>query len=146
MTDLPAHEPGTKIALNFRDELLARQWPRDHHVARLTANKKSPEGGSYTTYARATGILLGVWSERLPGFVYPDFQFDRAGAIKEEIVELLAVLPRDNDEGGWRRAFWLYSPHALLDGQTPADVFPGEPTRVIMIAKEEFQGAPDAGW
>ncbi|WP_321813132.1 MULTISPECIES: hypothetical protein [unclassified Paraburkholderia] len=146
MTDHLAYEPDTTIALKFRDELLARQWPSDHQVARLTGDKTSLEEGSNTTHARATGILLGVWSEHLPGFVYPDFQFDHAGAIREEIVELLAVLPRENDEGGWRRAFWLYSPHALLDGQTPADVFPGAPTRVIMIAQEEFQSAPDAAW
>ncbi|WP_233518989.1 hypothetical protein [Paraburkholderia xenovorans] len=52
--------------------------------------------------------------------------------------------PRDDDRDGWRRASWLYSPHALLDEQTPADVFPDSPLRVIKGAPVEFRGDPDA--
>jgi hypothetical protein len=96
--------------------------------------------------ARAKGALLGVWSAPLRGFVYPDFQFDRSGNLRMDVAELLAVLPCDNDSGGWRRAFWLYSPHALLDGQTPADVFAGAPKRVIKAAQNEFWGNLDAAW
>jgi hypothetical protein len=79
-------------------------------------------------------------------FLYPDFQFDRSGAIREDIAELLAVLPSEDDRGGWRRTFWLYSPHALLDDRTPAEIFIDDPTRVIAVAREEFLGDLDATW
>ena len=146
MADHPPYEPDTMVAIAFRNELLAREWPDDRRVAKLTGNTAGPEGAAYVTQARARGALLGVWSERLHGFVYPDFQFDRGGAIRKDVARLLAVLPGDNDHGGWRRAFWMYSPHALLDDQTPADVFQDAPTRVITIAQEEFSGDPDMTW
>lgn len=146
MTNHPAHELDTTVAIEFRNELLARDWPDDRRVARLTGNTTGPEGATYAIQARASGVLLGLWSERLRGFVYPDFQFDHVGAIRKYIPELLAVLPRDNDHGGWRRTFWLYSPHVLLDGQTPADVFSDAPTRVVAIAQDEFWSDPDTTW
>jgi hypothetical protein len=97
------------------------------------------------------GELLSMGKRReqsAPGlcFLYPDFQFDRSGAIREDIAELLAVLPSEDDRGGWRRTFWLYSPHALLDDRTPAEIFVDEPTRVIAVAREEFLGDREAIW
>lgn len=146
VTDHPAHEQATAAAIEFRDELLAKGWPDDHGVAGLTGKGAGPEATTCTTHARAMGALLGVWSVRLHGFVYPDFQFNHSGAIRQEVAELLAVLPGDNDGSGWRRAFWLYSPHTLLEGQTPAEVFPDAPARVIHIARVEFRSDPAATW
>jgi len=146
MTDHPAQEPPTATAIDFRDELLAKGWPDDHGVAGLTGENSGPESTTCAAQARARGALLGVWSVRLQGFIYPDFQFDHLGTIRQEVAELLTILPSDSDGGGWRRAFWLYSPHALLEGQTPAEVFPDAPARVITIAKVEFRGDPAAPW
>ena len=133
-------------SINFRDELLAKEWPDDNRVAELAGVLPGQEGAAYTIQARAKGTLLGVWSVPLRGFVYPAFQFDHSGTLRTEVAELLAVLPGDNDRGGWRRAFWLYSPHPLLNGQTPADVFAYAPTRVIKVAQQEYWGDRDATW
>jgi hypothetical protein len=87
-----------------------------------------------------------VWSAPARRFVYPAFQFDTRGGIRPEVAGLLKVLPDEDDRGGWQRAFWLYSPHALLEGRTPADVFGHEPQRVIQVAKCHFDADPNAGW
>ena len=144
MTDHREHDPATTAAIEFRDELLEKGWPDARRVAELAGLPS--ESTAYAIKARARGALLGVWSAPLRDFVYPDFQFDRSGSLRTDIAELLAVLPNEGDRGGWRRAFWLYSPHALLDGQTPADVFAKAPIRVINVAREEFLGDPAATW
>ncbi|WCM23633.1 hypothetical protein NDK50_22500 [Paraburkholderia bryophila] len=147
MTDHPAHEPATTAAIELRNELLAKGWPDDHHLAGLVAKTPGLDAATYATHARTNGTLLGVWSEPRRAFIYPDFQFDRSGTVRKEVTELLAVLPANKDDrGGWRRAFWLYSPHSLLDGQTPVDVFADAPMRVIKVAREEFMGDPGASW
>jgi hypothetical protein len=138
--------PGTVFAIEFRDELLAKEWPDDHRVAGLAGNASSPEATTYAIRAQASGDLLGVWSASRHCFLYPDFQFDRSGAIRKDVAGLLAVLPGEDDRGGWRRTFWLYSPHALLDDRTPAEIFIDDPTRVIAVAREEFLGDLDATW
>ncbi|WP_296655214.1 hypothetical protein [Paraburkholderia sp.] len=143
-TDPP--EPDGTAAIEFRNELLGKGWPDDRRISELVGLPPGPESTAYTVKARAKGALLGVWSAPLRGFVYPDFQLDRSGSLRSDVAELLAVLPDDNDRGGWRRAFWLYSPHALLDGRTPADVFADAPTRVIEVAQDEFWGSPDTAW
>ncbi|PRY04408.1 hypothetical protein [Paraburkholderia sp. BL25I1N1] len=147
MTDHPERDPATTVAIGFRDELLGKGWPDARHVADLAG--LSPERGdtAYAIQARATGALLGVWSAPQHRFIYPDFQFNRSGALRKDVAELLAVLPANKDDrGGWRRAFWLYSSHALLDGQTPADVFANAPIRVIKVAREEFLSDPEVTW
>src|SRR6185437_17095952 len=82
-------------------------------------------------HARVEGRLLGVWSKRDRRFVYPAFQYDQHGKLRPKAAELLSILPDDADRGGWGRAFWLYSPHALLDGLLPAESFTSEPVRVL---------------
>lgn len=136
---------GTVSAVEFRDELLEKGWPNDHGVAEL-AKAPGPEATTYAIRAQASGDLLGVWSAPRHCFLYPDFQFHRSGAIRKDVAALLAVLPGEDDRGGWRRTFWLYSPHALLDGRTPAEIFIDDPTRVIAVAREEFLGDCDATW
>ncbi|SRR5258708_18456288 len=69
----------------------------------------------------------------------------KAGFVPD-VAELLAILPDRDDLGGWRRAFWLYSPHALLEGRAPSDVFVTDPQRVIGVATRGFAGSQDAGW
>jgi hypothetical protein len=135
-----------QFAIEFRDELLEKGWPDDRHLAKLIGMSSESAFEQYAAHARTAGLLLGVWSEVLRGFVYPEFQFDRLGKLRPEVSELLSILPSEGDRGGWRRAFWLYSPHALLDGQLPAWVFATDSASVLKVAREEFDGDRDTGW
>lgn len=132
--------------LVFRDELLANRWPDDSRVAELIGVPRDQDAVGHIRALRISGSLLGVWSDARHRYVYPWFQFDLNGALLPGIASLVENLPFPDDGGGWRRAFWLYSPHALLNGALPADVFITDPTRVIEVAKCEFNGDPDAGW
>ncbi|MDP9651298.1 hypothetical protein [Paraburkholderia caledonica] len=136
---------GTVPAIEFRDELLKKGWPGDREIAELV-KARGPEATTYAIRAQASAELLGVWCAPRHCFLYPDCQFDRSGAIRKDVAGLLAVLPSGDDRGGWRRTFWLYSPHTLLDDRTPAEIFLDDPTRVIAVAQEEFLGDPDAAW
>jgi hypothetical protein len=138
--------PGAVSAIGFRDELLQKEWPDAHQVAGLAGKAPAGETTTYAIRAQAGGDLLGVWSAPRHCFVYPEFQFNCSGAIRKEVAILLAVLPSKGDRAGWRRAFWLYSPHTLLDGLTPAEIFIDDPARVIAAAREEFQFDHDATW
>jgi hypothetical protein len=133
-------------AINFRDELLRNRWPDDSRVAGSIGSPPSADATALLADARAAGLLLGVWSEAECGFVYPDFQFDRFGKLRPEVSALLMILPDDDDRGGWRRTFWLYSPHALLDGLRPVEVFISDPDRVLNAAVQEFLADRDSAW
>ncbi|CAM2140436.1 DUF2384 domain-containing protein [Pararobbsia alpina] len=134
-------------AIEFRDELLLEKgWPDDLRVAVLAGEAPGPELTTSAFRAQASGELLGVWSASRRCFLYPDFQFHRSGAIRKDVAGLLVVLPSEDDRGGWRRTFWLYSPHALLDDRTPAEIFIDDPARVIAVAREEFLGDREATW
>ncbi|MFL9996640.1 hypothetical protein PQR34_36460 [Paraburkholderia sediminicola] len=133
-------------AIEFRDELLEKGWPDDIRVAELADEAPGPEAKTFAIRAQASGDLLGVWCAPRHCFLYPDFQFHRSGAIRKDVAGLLAVLLSEDDRGGWRRTFWLYSPHALLDDRTPAEIFIDDPARVIAVAREEFLGDREATW
>jgi hypothetical protein len=139
-------ESHRQASIEFRDELLAHNWPDDDGVRALTGAQEGDSGSSYISTLRAEGMILGLWSHDHRAFFYPDFQFDQRGCIRPEVAQLLSVLPNCDDRGGWTRAFWLYSPHALLDEEAPAEVFTMEPERVIEVAKREFSGGTDSGW
>lgn len=98
----------------------------------------------YAYRLRKDGVLFGVWSARDRSYLYPDFQFEQ-GTLRPQVAELLETLPFQDDKGGWRTAFWLYSLHALMDGDKPADIFVTDAERVIEAARNEFCGETDAG-
>ncbi|ABE29367.1 hypothetical protein DR64_1317 [Paraburkholderia xenovorans LB400] len=135
-----------RAAIDFRDELFGRNWPDDTGIGQFAALPASEDVRDYAARARAAGILLGMWCAPRRAFVYPEFQFDPVGKLRPDVAELLAILPNDDDRGGWRRTFWLYSPHAYLDGQSPAEVFGSDPARVLDAARDEFAGDHDAHW
>jgi hypothetical protein len=136
-----------QAAIDFRNELLAKGWPDGKRVAEMAGTTVRKNPAQYATRLRASGALLGVWDAPERTFRHPDFQFDAHGQLRSEVAELLALLPgADDDRGGWRRAFWLYSPHAQLGNETPAAVFPRDARRVIEVAKGEFRGDRDARW
>lgn len=51
---------------------------------------------------------------------YPEFQFDAAGWVYPEITAILIKLP---DEAGWSRLRWFLTPHSLLGGRAPLQVW-----------------------
>jgi hypothetical protein len=141
----PFTEPN-QAAIEFRNDLLRKGWPDDRRIAELIGISSRPAPEQSVSRARDAGLLLGVWSEPTRRFFYPEFQVDRFGKLRPEVAELLSILPNDGDHGGWRRAFWLYAPHALLDGTLPAEVFAKDPARVLDVARQEFCGDSLASW
>jgi hypothetical protein len=136
----------TEDAIDFRDELLGKNWPNDRDVAAFKGISADAQAEQYVAQARAAGILLGVWSAPQRAFLYPDFQFDSFGNLHPDVTGLLAVLPDQDDRSGWRRTFWLYSPHALLNMESPAAVFARDSQRVLEVARAEFEGDPNTCW
>jgi hypothetical protein len=135
-----------QAAIDFRDQLLDLDWPDGKRVALMAGTQSATNPNQYAARLRSLRRLLGVWAAQRKTFVHPTFQFDRLGQLRPEVGELLDILPDKDDRGGWERAFWLYSPHGLLEGKTPADVFTDDPQRVIAVAKREFAGDQDANW
>ena len=135
-----------RVSIDFRDELLAKDWPDAKRVAESAGIQPGSNPDQYLGHLRSSGAMLGVWSAPERAYRYPDFQFNSYGALRTEVSDLLKLLPSDEeDRGGWRRVFWLYSPHALLNGETPAHVFVIEPQRVLDAARREF-GEPNECW
>jgi len=132
-------------AVEFRDRLLANDWPDDTAVAERLEARLRGDARHALTGMRRGGMLLGVWSAPRGCFLYPGFQFDDDGCLIPEISLLLRILPAEDDDSGWRRAFWLYSPHALLDGSTPSAIFAQDPLRILEVADAEFNTSPDSG-
>jgi len=133
-------------AMDFRNPLLGLDWPDGKRVAQLAGTQSATNPNRYATRLRSQRRLLGVWSAQRKTFFHPMFRFDRLGQLRPEVGKTLEILPDNDDRGGWERAFWLYSPHPLLDGKIPAEVFVGEPQKVIAVAKKEFVGNQDANW
>jgi hypothetical protein len=136
-----------QAAIDFRNELLEKGWPDGRRVAEMAGAQLGKNPAQYAARLRTNGTLLGVWDAPGRTYRHPDFQFDPLGRLRPEVAELLKTLPGDDeDKGGWRRAFWLYSRHPQLDGKAPAEVFIDDTRRVIEVAQREFQGDRDAHW
>ena len=135
-----------QAALDFRDELLALDWPDGKRVAEMAGAKSETNASQYAARLRAQKRILGVWAATRKTFLHPGCQFNEFGRARPEMKELLEILPASNDSGGWAQAFWLFSPHALLAGQTPSIVMEKDPQRVIAAAKAEFSQEPNANW
>lgn len=79
----------------------------------------------------------------LPSYRYPSWQFRSDGQPVDHLAELLGVLrdfgPFQRESGGLRRSTgwgeveWFRSPHALLDGATPAAMLTTDPTRDCVL-------------
>lgn len=133
-----AAAPGAKRRRDF-----AQGWPA---ALEVNAMLGSIAGNARQKPARLrkTGQLLGVWVDAENRYLYPPFQFHR-DELRPEMKTLLSILPPDNGSG-WGRAQWFYTPHTLLSGKTPAEVFARDPNRVIEVATREFAEEPNAGW
>jgi hypothetical protein len=140
-------ENAHQAAIEFRNELLAKNWPDGKRIAEMAGTGSVSNPHQYAARLRLNGELLGVWVATERTYRHPDFQFDAHGALRPEVVDLLSVLPSNKeDRGGWRRAFWLYSPHSLVDDKIPAEVFALSPQKVIKAAKLQFGGEQDDNW
>jgi hypothetical protein len=102
------------------------------HEQQTGGDPNAPGANNTASRLRRRGELLGAWDGR--EYLHPAFQFDRrTGQVMPEMKDLIGLLPKDR--GGWRQTFWLFQPHALLDGKRPADVFPTDPHAVIEAAR-----------
>lgn len=89
--------------------------------------------------ARLNEQVFAAWDGT--NFRYPSFQFDSDGEPLPMTAQLIAVLPRDaNGKVGHDAVLWVFSPDAALDGETPATVFPREPSRVVSLASLRRSG------
>ncbi|WP_239482737.1 hypothetical protein [Paraburkholderia sp. C35] len=131
---------------DFRERLLANNWPDASQLLGLLKSSDSADAQYVFSLMRSNGVLLGVWSTPRERFLYPDFQFNNDGQMISEVSLLLRILPAEGDDAGWRRAFWLYSPHALLDGCSPSLIFAADPRKILEVAKAEFNASSDEGW
>jgi len=105
------------------------------HEQQTGGDPNVPGANNTASRLRRRGELLGAWDGR--EYLHPAFQFDRrTGQVMPEMKDLIELLPKDR--GGWRQTFWLFQPHALLDGKRPADVFPTDPHAVIEAARSTF--------
>ncbi len=109
---------------------LAENWPSAAQVSAQLCSR--PQSGEHNaSQLRRENRLLGVYlMHPLPSYRYPSWQFRSDGQPVDHLVELLGVLrdfgPFQRESGGLRRSAgwgeveWFRSPHALLDGATPA--------------------------
>lgn len=90
--------------------------------------------------ARREEKLLAAWDgER---FRFPAFQFGPNGPPLDATAALIQVLPRDRDgQVGVDAVLWAFAPDATLGGQTPAEMFPTDPSRVIELARRRLHGS-----
>ncbi|MFM0497231.1 hypothetical protein [Paraburkholderia caledonica] len=135
-----------EASIDFRETLLANNWPDESSLPGLVRTSHGGDARTALPLMRSGGVLPGVWSALRECFPYPDFQFGDGGRLIPEVLPLLGILPAEGDDAGWRRAFWLYSPHALLDGSVPSSIFALDPLRILEVAKAEFNVSPESGW
>ena len=90
------------------------------------------------------GRVLAVWVREVGEHRYPGFQFDAQGHLIPQMTLLLDLLrgpgglTDEANQSGWLEVEWLYAPHVLLDGRSPAECFTADPERVLAVAREEF--------
>ncbi|WP_312772609.1 hypothetical protein [Pseudoxanthomonas mexicana] len=92
--------------------------------------------------------LFAVWHKPEKQWIYPDFQFDRAGLI-EQMPALLAVYERYYSQvwnNTWGIVEWFMAPHLLLDGALPMEMISSDPQLVLRIARIEFLQNPATMW
>lgn len=135
---MPASADDDKVdfARRRQQELLREErWLTATEVhERLGGNRGAPGANNRASRLRRGGQLLGVWDSGR--FLYPFFQFysdSEGGQLHPAMERLLKPIPNHKqDPIGWRRAFWLFQPHARLPAdQRPVDVFLKDPDVVV---------------
>lgn len=115
--------------LNFRETLLAQNWPDAEAVERILGGRTDACAEFNANRQRGwEGCrIFGVWAGRdRGGYRYPLFQFLEGGLVHPKLPELMDALAHrpdlrpDHDKSGWERAFWLYQPRGRLSVQALA--------------------------
>ena len=86
-------------------------------------------------HVRKEKPVFAVWDGS--AYRYPRFQFDNAGRPPPYTPALIQLLPRQLNGSNRDAALWLYALDALIEGKTPADVFPEDPELVLRIARRK---------
>jgi hypothetical protein len=143
---LEAGGPAPRAADAYKEELLGHhafltsaQVAERAHCAVLGRNS-----GRFASRLRCEGRLLGA--KRGVQYLHPAFQFGDNGEVLPAMLSLFPLLPTEERDGGWARVFWCFQPHAGLDGQSPAEVFPNDAQRVIDVARQDAVGTGDSDW
>lgn len=131
---------------------LSQDWPTAAVVSRQVGS--TAENGSHrANQLRRAGQLLGVWLPSEQAYRFPTWQFGANRSPVPVLTELLSLLrgaggmdAQDRLTSGWGEVEWFLTPHALLDGASPAEILPQDPARVLAVAQEEFQERADARW
>lgn len=145
-----------EAAAALRDELLARHWPTSVEVGRANGSR-SANKAQWAKDKRDAGELLGVWSAAERSYRHPPFQFNAEGVLRPKVKDLLTALAAipdfasTNDDGGWRKAFWLHGATLALAGpdgaaRVPAEVFPTDPDAVIAAVRKDAEVDANASW
>ena len=140
----PTAIAAVEAARQRRDEILAKEAFVDSAAIHVAQGGVRGAAGANNTASRLrrNGQLLGVWDGR--EFQHPAFQLEKStGRVNPAVARLLALLPKDRS--GWRQAFWLYQPHARLNGRRPAEAFAKDPEAVIEAARSTFE-PNDTNW
>ncbi|EOW2135788.1 hypothetical protein N5C16_03200 [Stenotrophomonas sp. GD03908] len=129
-------------------QTLAAQWPSAAQVGHML-DSHAPNGSELVGQLRRAGKLLGVYvTQSSPGYRYPTWQFHANGQPVAHLAEILEVLrefgPFEHESGGlgrttgWGEVEWFLTPHAMLDGATPAEMLATDPCRILRAACVEF--------
>ena len=130
-------------------DALAAEWLTAAQVSSMLGGQ-SATGGERASQLRRKGSLLGAYiASPVSSYRYPDWQFRSDGKPVDHLAEILAVL-RDlgrfeRESGGlgrttgWGEVEWFLSPHALLDGASPAELLAADPIRVLQAAHIEYE-------
>lgn len=130
---------------------LAAQWFSAAQVDAMLSSLPG-SGEDLASQLRREGQILAVYvTHPVSSYRYPTWQFHPEAQIFDHLAEILSVLrdfgpfPRA-PEGlrrttGWGEVEWFLSPHALLDGATPAAILTVDPARVLRAARVEFKSA-----
>ncbi|QRD62614.1 hypothetical protein [Xanthomonas citri] len=102
---------------------------------------------------RRQGELFAVWVPEERAYRFAPWQFDRVGNPAQALVPVLQQLRSENGvaggrpTSGWEELEWFLAPHALADGQRPADLLLQDPAKIHELVHADFApGAADARW
>ncbi len=131
----PQSREATEFVKKFLADLLSdgERFLDSSAVGRALSGLDVADSKAVATHGRKSRHIFAVWDGN--AYRYPRFQFDNTGRPRSETPSLIELLPRDANGSNRDAALWLFAPDALLDGQTPAEVFPDEPERVLRIAR-----------
>lgn len=151
VVEIGASLPGQQIlqdAAALR-EVLASQWLSVEEVGALLGGEAYISSERVSQLRRESQLLAVYVTSPMAGYRYPTWQFRADGKSVDCLAEILNVLrdygPFDRESHGLRRTTgwgeveWFMSPHALLDGASPASMLGIDSAGVLRAARAEFE-------